>query len=223
MPRLKVLLLSPVRTLDPPNGDVTYTEELVATPPEGVDYTTYDEALADGTLREFHRSGASGGTVSLTRERVVNRLRRYRMLHREVYRYMAVKPGAYDLVHTHVFSVGWRGEPPPVLLSNAAPVDLLYRDVLGWPASRLAWARTADETLARLHGVQHTHLSPPRLSTDCMLQRDLARLVRNTPAALHGPDRVRAELRDVPSFAHSARTCRGPHRIDRRRADKQGR
>lgn len=42
---LRVLLLSPVRALDPQNGDVTYPEQLLASPPDGVVYTTYAEAL----------------------------------------------------------------------------------------------------------------------------------------------------------------------------------
>ena len=68
--RLRVLLMSAVPTRDPHSGDVTYTEQLLANPPPGVEYTTYDSAARDGTLREVgsrselaaavgrHRAGA---------------------------------------------------------------------------------------------------------------------------------------------------------------------
>ena len=49
----RVLLLSPLPGLDPPSGDVVYTQELLAHPPAGVDYETYAQALAAGRLIEL--------------------------------------------------------------------------------------------------------------------------------------------------------------------------
>ena len=60
---LRVLLISPVASLDPGSGDVTYTEQLLASPPPGVSYTTYDEALTAGALVEVGaRASLRGGT-----------------------------------------------------------------------------------------------------------------------------------------------------------------
>src|SRR3954451_21667123 len=54
-PRRRVLLISPVAGLDTPNGDVTYTQGLLAHPPPDVEYESYLEALESGRLRELAR------------------------------------------------------------------------------------------------------------------------------------------------------------------------
>ena len=62
---VRVLLMSPVSGHDIPGGDVSYTEALLARPPAGVTYTTYVDALREGTLVERGRRpkhGAMAGT-----------------------------------------------------------------------------------------------------------------------------------------------------------------
>jgi glycosyltransferase involved in cell wall biosynthesis len=158
---LRVLLLSPLQGLDPPNGDVTYTSQLLVNPPRGVEYTTYAQALADGHLRERFRrsshasSAAAWFSARTLREGAVNRLRRRGILFREPFRYFYVRPGAFDLVHCHVFSIRVDGADTPVLMSNAAPIEWLYRDGLGWSARRVDWARRADRALAAATGIDH--------------------------------------------------------------------
>ena len=60
--------MSPVSGHDIPGGDVAYTEALLARPPSGVTYTTYVDALREGTLVERGRRprhGAMTGTDAL--------------------------------------------------------------------------------------------------------------------------------------------------------------
>ena len=105
---LRVLLLSPVRELDPQNGDVTYTEQLLASPPAGVVYTTYAEALRDRTIVErFRRFPEESFYAAVLREPRPWRLAyeagenlasRRGHLFREQFRFFDVDPGAFDLV-----------------------------------------------------------------------------------------------------------------------------
>lgn len=158
---IRVLLLSPVRRWDPPNGDVTYTELLANHPPKGVVYETYDVALAAGRLIETGRRSACGGrrdTARWLREAAVNRLRRRGYLFREPFRFFQVTAGEYDLVHVHVFSVrliGWSG---PTVVSNALPLPVVYRDAWRWSAAKVGWATVADQWLAKLSRVEHSSL-----------------------------------------------------------------
>src|SRR4051794_6991425 len=112
---IRVLLLSPLRGLDPPNGDVTYTEQLLAHPPDGVRYVPYDAALDAGELVERfrRRPGESmrtafsrdGDWARFAREAAINRVRQRGLLFREQFRHFELCEGAFDLVHVHVFSV----------------------------------------------------------------------------------------------------------------------
>ena len=139
---MRVLLLSPLPGLDPANGDVTYTEQLLADPPEGVEYVDYAAALADGSLRERAKASEVGRTSGLPRvgavaraaaAKAVNTARRREWLFREPLRFFEVDADRYSLVHSHVFSVGYRGGWPPVVVSNSVAVEALYRDGLEWP------------------------------------------------------------------------------------------
>ena len=58
---MRVLLLSPLRGLDPACGDIVHTEALLASPPDGVQYETYAEALARGALIEHATRAAQIG------------------------------------------------------------------------------------------------------------------------------------------------------------------
>src|SRR4051794_9315851 len=89
---MRVLLLSPVRGVDPSSGDVVYTETLLENPPAGVVYETYTEALERGTLTEFGRRndydqangvGRAWALARVAREHALNALRRNGFLFRE--------------------------------------------------------------------------------------------------------------------------------------------
>jgi glycosyltransferase involved in cell wall biosynthesis len=160
---MRVLLVSPVRSLDPPNGDVTYTEQLLAHPPPDVTYTPYDEALAQRTLQELYRrrTGAGaphsgGGLAAFAREAATNRARASGLLFREPFRFFRLEEGAFDLVHVHVFSTRFEGSGVRVVVSNSIDIDAVYRDGFGLPAARVARMRRADAWLADRRGVMHS-------------------------------------------------------------------
>lgn len=156
---LKVLLISPVPGLDPMSGDVTYTQQLLAAPPPGVLYTTYEQALADGSLVEVgtrvafrtaprpHRVGHL--LVALARKAELW-MRRSGLTYREPIRVFYVPPGTYDLVHVHVFHHRFLGEPPPIVASAGGPLQWVYADAWGWSPVRIAIAEAFERVLGTL-------------------------------------------------------------------------
>jgi hypothetical protein len=135
---LRVLLISPLPKIDPACGDVTYTESLLANPPEGVEYETYADAMSRGTLVEHgtrralkeawaRGDGRVGAALMTIGCKLLNLLRRSRWLFWEPYRFFSVVPGAYDLIHLHTFSARFLDLPCPLVVSNAAraPLPLL--------------------------------------------------------------------------------------------------
>ena len=156
---LTVLLVSPVGARDVHSGDVTYTAELLATPPPGVRYVTYDHALEAGTLVELGRwRGASGrprtpGDMAIAGAAKAEAIvRRSGVVFREPLRHFRVAPGAFDLVHAHVFHTAFHGAHPPVVTSAGAPLVWLYRDAWGWRPTRLRVATAFDRVVARSTG-----------------------------------------------------------------------
>ncbi|NUR81605.1 MAG: glycosyltransferase, partial [Dermatophilaceae bacterium] len=158
---LRVLLMSAVSGVDPHSGDVTYTEQLLASPPPGVEYTTYDRAVAEGTLREVGsradlttslrqrrvgRSTRSLGAAAL--RRAESRIRRTGRAFREPIRVLEASPTAFDLVHVHVFSTRFVGASPPVVMSAGGPLEWVYGDAWGWPSDRVRNANRFDSGLA---------------------------------------------------------------------------
>ena len=155
---LRVLLVSPVRTLDPLSGDVTLTEQLLACPPPGVTYTPYDEALADGTLtdvgsrrslREARGPGRVGALALAVWRKGEHLLRRSGLAYREPLRFLKVRPGAFDLVHVHVFHTRFFGETPPIVMSGGGPMAWLYADAWNWNRGRIALANAIDRTIGK--------------------------------------------------------------------------
>ena len=162
---MKVLLLSPLAGIDPANGDVTYTQELLERPPAGVEYVDYADALARGDLLERGRPSElarrqglakAGPVVRAIVAKPLDTARRRELLFREPLRFFEVRPGAFDLVHTHVFSVGYRGNWPPIVTSNSVSVDALYGDGLGWDARKVARSVAVERGLARALRVDHS-------------------------------------------------------------------
>jgi glycosyltransferase involved in cell wall biosynthesis len=177
----RVLLISPVPELDPPSGDVVYTNSLLAHPPANVQYETYPQAIEAGRLRELARrddfQSAAGGTNRLValgrigRERAINSLRRRGILFREPFRYFQVERHTYDLVHCHVFSAAFVDLDAPLVMSSACAIEDLYRGARQWPDWRVGFASRADAILARGLRVQHTsHAMPAASAVVCFTE-----------------------------------------------------
>ena len=217
--RRRVLLVSPVPELDPPCGDVTYTQNLLSHAPANVEYETYAEALAAGKISELGRRSeyraASGlrrlqSLCRIGRERGINELRERGVLFREPFRYFSVRPGAYDLVHCHVFSAGFPGLDAPLVMSNASTIEELYLGARGWSERRVALASRADAALASRLGVQHTsHEMPKAAAVVCFTE-----FLRNELLSRRSTQRERLFV--APCFVEPARrnpASHRPHRI----------
>jgi glycosyltransferase involved in cell wall biosynthesis len=148
--------------VDPHSGDVVYTEQLLAHPPPGVTYVTYDRAVAEGLLREVGSRGdvrsarQVGGVRGLVRSTALAGLRRVEHLarssgqvFREPVRVLEADPRAFDLVHVHVFNTRFVGGSPPVVMSAAGPLEWVYRDAWGWSGPRTRRANAFDDVLGR--------------------------------------------------------------------------
>lgn len=218
---MKVLLISPVEGVDPAGGDVTYTQSLLVRPPTNVTYVTYDQALRDGTLIEHGRREAFGRawkdgsgrvreTFLLGACRLAGMMRRGGMMSWEPFRHFTVQPDTYDLVHVHVFSVGFESFDCPVLMSCGGPMDWLYRDARGYSALRVSIIKLFESALARGTGVNRAFSHAPQVSavlTYTGLAKEKIRCARRGS----GP-----QISVVPTFVESA-PCRplsgNPRRI----------
>lgn len=159
MTELRVLLVSPVRDADPLSGDVTYTEQLLAAPPPGVRFTTYVDALAAGTLVECGTRDALRAARGWRRlenlglavwRKSESLIRSSGLVFRERLRHFRVAPGAFDLIHVHVFHSRFLGSAPPVVMSAAGPLEWIYRDAWGWSQSHVVLASAFDRAVGAM-------------------------------------------------------------------------
>lgn len=159
---MKVLLISPLRDLDPPCGDITYTELLLEHPPEGVEYETYADALARGALTEHvRREGLRHYPLLVLANKAVNMLRQRRLLFWEPYRFFSVKSGEYDLIHMHVFNARFLNLPCALVTGSGAPQRDLYLDRRHFSPRRVAVLEGIEKRLARLFRVnQNSYFQP---------------------------------------------------------------
>lgn len=159
---MKVLLISPLRDLDVPCGDITYTELLLEHPPEGVEYETYADALARGALTEHvRREGLRRHPLLVLGNKAVNLLRRRRLLFWEPYRFFSVKPGEYDLIHLHVFNARFLNLPCALVTGSGAPQQDVYLDRRHFSPRRVAVLEAIEKRLARLFRVnQNSYFQP---------------------------------------------------------------
>ena len=168
--------MSPVAGLDVSGGDIAYTEALVARPPSGVTYTTYPDAMAQGTLVErgrrpkHGRLGARDGAILAARTVEVG-LRKAGVLFREPYRYLTIDPDAFDLVHSHVFPVRQVASRVPMVTSSGFPLPVLYRDRMGWSDRRAAVASWGERLASGVTGTEMPW-RPPRNAALSMVQSE---------------------------------------------------
>ena len=209
---VRVLLMSPVAGVDPPGGDIAYTGSLLARPPDGVTYTTYVDALAEGSLVERGRRpghGRVGPTdAAVLAARVVEHgLRRTGLLYREPYRYLTVAPGAFDLVHAHLFPVRLLGHPLPLVTSSGMPLPVLYEDRFGWSHRHVEAATRVERLLSTVLGTEVSWF-PPRRAGITMVQSDHYR--DRLLGAGAAPERVVTQALGIEGRAGTPRT--GPPR-----------
>ena len=180
----KVLLLSPIEGRDQAGGDRTYTQILRDNPAPGIEYETYDLALARGALRERGngralkegmqraRGLALGQALSLlSREasltavgKTLWSLRARRLLFWEPFLFFEVKPREYDLVHSHIFSARFYGLDCPLVVSAGGLLRQLYLDARGFAPTRIKRLERLDHALARALGVNATSEYLPQAS-----------------------------------------------------------
>ena len=139
--------------MDPLSGDVTYTEQLLSSPPPGVTYTTYVDAIEAGTLVECgtRRAVRTAPLRDKPRQyaiaawrKVEALVRRTGAVYREPLRHFEVPTDSFDLVHVHVFHHRFLGDHPPVLMSAGGPLQWLYANAWGWSQFRIALAEAFD-------------------------------------------------------------------------------
>jgi glycosyltransferase involved in cell wall biosynthesis len=159
---LNVLLFSPLAERDPPSGDVSYTEALLACPPSGVRYVTYAEALACGDMvvrgRWPRHRRWSAIDAAIFGVRGVERLVRDRVMFREPIWFVSIAPGVFDLVHQHQFPVMQIGNRVPVVSSAGYPLSMLYLEREQWSERRTDLATTLEEVVCRSLGVRNPWL-----------------------------------------------------------------
>jgi peptidoglycan/LPS O-acetylase OafA/YrhL/glycosyltransferase involved in cell wall biosynthesis len=182
---MRVLLLSPLRDLDPACGDIVHTESLLNDPPDGVEYENYAEAIARGALVE-HATRASLRRAWATGEgrwletwmtglaKVVNLLRRARLLFWEPFRILSVRPGEYDLVHVHAFNCGFREIDCPVVMGCDLPTRYLYTDARGYSQMRVKFVELIERGFAAILGVNLTSYRLPQIRRVIVPSEDTA-------------------------------------------------
>jgi glycosyltransferase involved in cell wall biosynthesis len=148
---LRVLLLSPDDRADVHCGDTSYTADLLAAGPGmGVEYTSYIDAVASGTLRELDRRRALRTQPGVAiRSILTNKLRSTGLAFREPIRAFAVESRAFDVIHVHAMNVRLECGNLPLVASNAATLMRLYRDAFGWGPRRLEVATQLERFFAK--------------------------------------------------------------------------
>ncbi|WP_170955545.1 glycosyltransferase family 4 protein [Ornithinimicrobium cerasi] len=179
---------------------MTYTDELLASPPPGVHYTTHDQAMADGRLVEMgtratvragsapRRAQAAAFAVWRKAEGVV---RSSGLAYRERLRHFHVQPGAFDLIHVHVFHTRFVGLHPPIVFSAAGPLEWLYADHRQWSHQRLRLAEGVDRGIGAVWGATMCGGAPGQASRIIAFSQDFRRwLITNRRVGPHLVDVV---------------------------------
>jgi glycosyltransferase involved in cell wall biosynthesis len=163
---MRVLLFSPLVGRDHAAGDTSYTEALLAEPPDGVTYTTYAEALDDGSMvlrGRRPRRGATASDLGLFGLRIgETALRRAGLMFAEQLWFATIDPGTFDVVHLHLFSLRQVDSRVPVVSSAGYPLPVLYHQAKGWSSARASVALALEDGLARRTGAHVPWLRPAR-------------------------------------------------------------
>jgi glycosyltransferase involved in cell wall biosynthesis len=164
---MRVLLASPVASGGESNGDMQYTEDLLAHPPAGVEYVSMVDALATGELvaEPSWRGGDArprtlAEAASATARLGVNGLRRFKWLLPDGVHWWRVT-GDFDAVHVHCLPVHLSGAVPPMLVTDSAGTFWYWTAACGMEDTR-AW-RLLHRERRVAHVAGYTH---PSANTD---------------------------------------------------------
>ena len=128
---IKVLLVSPIDPKVPGNlkylvgGESTFTQTLLANPPEGVVYIDHLEALKRGDI-EY-----------LPWQKWLWLLVKLRVLPLSSGSQCLLVKKHFDLIHCHAYSLKIEGKTAPVILSDSSSNYLFLRDYMKWPEWRI--------------------------------------------------------------------------------------
>lgn len=151
---MKVLLISPTAEWDPPGGDITYTNTLLASPPEGVTYEHYADAMRRGAVVERScRANFRNEPGLVLANKLMNLFRDTHLPYWEPFRFFAVKSGEYDLIHVHSFQTGFSAVDCPIVITDGAPKFEMYRDRRNYSELRINFSEAFDRYFERLFGV----------------------------------------------------------------------
>ncbi len=163
---IRCLLVAPTPGADVESGDVQYCRDLLASPPPGVEYVTYPEALASGEMRDMpsFRRGAplprGPGPLGWALLRSgVHAVRRSGWLLPDPVHWWEIV-GQFDVVHVHCFPVQLIGRVPSVVVTDSAGTFWYWTAAQG-RSDRDVWKLLRRERrIARRIGYIHPTVTP---------------------------------------------------------------
>jgi glycosyltransferase involved in cell wall biosynthesis len=164
---MRALLFSPIAGRDAAGGDTSYTESLLEEPPEGVTYTTYADALEEGSMVLRGRRPGRGGTGKSDLALFLVRsgeaaVRRSGLMFAEPLWFATIDPDAFDVVHLHLFSLRQVDSKVPVVSSAGYPLNVLYHEGRQWSARRARVAVALENRFAHMADAHVPWLTAPR-------------------------------------------------------------
>lgn len=167
---IRCLLASPTPGRDGESGDVQYTRDLLANPPENVEYVTYAQALDRGELVEGPsiRQGASlisrPGALGLATLRAgLHAARRSGLLLPDPVRWWRVV-GQFDVIHEHCIPLRLLGQHPPVVLTDSAGTFWYWTAAKGRAEGSVWRLLGRERRVAGLLGYTHPTARPDAAS-----------------------------------------------------------
>jgi len=167
-PPIRCLLMSPTAPPDPDNGDAQFTRDLLAHPPEGVEFVSYIDALASGQIRwapslkqpgSWRGSGRDGWAMAPRAG--LHLVRRAGWLLPDPLRWVRVL-APFDVVHVHCMPVRFLGRVPPIVASDSAGTFWHWTAARGMPSRRVRRLLGRERRVARALGYLHPSVRPER-------------------------------------------------------------
>lgn len=167
---LRCLLLSPVAPRDPDNGDAQFTRDLLASPPEGVEFVPYTDALLSGALAwgpsvrgaARWRRPVADAVVAFERAGL-QALRHTGALLPDPVRWLRISE-PFDVVHVHCLPVRFLGPTPPVVVSDSAGTYWYWTAARGMEGHKVERLLRRERRCARALAYLHPSARPDAAS-----------------------------------------------------------